>query len=363
MQQIKTKKYRYFLLVLIFSFTIKVSLAQGLFSGSAGERSEKNFSFKPIPFINYDRSIGFMAGFVPIAMYNLSKKDTISPSSISGAFGMYSTSKTWFAMVFSKFYFHEDRYRAVFAAGTGNVNFQFFIDHPGYEGYVKYNTVLDFVKLEFQRRVFKGFYAGVNYSYAKLITEFGDSTGIEQEVYLNGWGLIFSYDRRDNVYYPRKGLFTNLKYTSFPEAFGNEFVSQKIELDYNHYFSIRKKHDVIAARFYGGFGIGEVSFNQQFVVGNTDIRGYSEGKYRGDQVLAIQGEYRWNPWKKIGFIAYLGFATVFNSINEDDNGKILPAAGTGFRYLVFPKNHMNVGMDVAVGEGDWGLYFRIGESF
>ncbi len=36
---------------------------------------------------------------------------------------------------------------------------------------------------------------------------------------------------------------------------------------------------------------------------------------------------------------------------------------TGFRFNVFPENHMNIGIDGAVGKDDWGIYFRIGEAF
>jgi hypothetical protein len=31
--------------------------------------------------------------------------------------------------------------------------------------------------------------------------------------------------------------------------------------------------------------------------------------------------------------------------------------------MVFPDNNMNVGLDVAAGREDWGLYFRIGEAY
>ena len=29
----------------------------------------------------------------------------------------------------------------------------------------------------------------------------------------------------------------------------------------------------------------------------------------------------------------------------------------------FTDNHMNVGLDIAAGDGDWGIYFQIGEAF
>jgi hypothetical protein len=136
-----------------------------------------------------------------------------------------------------------------------------------------------------------------------------------------------------------------------------------MELDINNFFEMKNKRDIIGVRLYTGIGSGDLNFNQQFVVGNNDIRGYTENKYRGKQIIALQGEYRWNPKEKLGFVGFAGVASVFSGINENDNGKLLPSVGTGFRYLVFPKNHMNVGMDFAAGVGDWGIYFKIGEAF
>lgn len=162
---------------------------------------------------------------------------------------------------------------------------------------------------------------------------------------------------------PQKVFFANINFNSFPESFGNYLDSNKLTLDYNHFYEIKNKRDIIGTRLYVGVGIGDLSFNQQFVIGNNDIRGYTEGKYRGDQIVAIQGEYRYNPYKKLGFVGFASVASVFKALNESDNGKILPAIGTGFRYNVFPKNHLNVGMDVAAGVQDWGIYFKIGEAF
>ena len=80
-------------------------------------------------------------------------------------------------------------------------------------------------------------------------------------------------------------------------------------------------------------------------------------------MYSVQGEYRWNLHTKISLVGFLGVASVFESTNEDQNGKLLPGLGLGFRYKVFEEEHMNVGIDGAVGDGDWGIYFRIGEAF
>lgn len=350
-------------LIAIFIALFFVAFPQIPSSDSGAIKSDKNFSFMPIPYINYDRTLGFSGGFLPMAMYNLSRKDTISPSSISGGFGMYTTNKSWFVLQFNKFYFHEDRYRAIFAAGTGDFNSQFYLELPGFDDFIKYSTAMSFVKVELQRRVIPHLYIGLNYFYAKLFNQLDSLAELNAETYLNSIGAILSYDNRDNVYYPVKGFVSNMKYSSFPGFLDNEFVSNKITLDFNQFFQMKNKHDIIAARFYGAVGIGDLNFNQQFIVGNNDIRGYTQQKYRGNQIITLQGEYRWNPFNKLGFVGFAGVATVFGSINESDDGKILPGIGTGFRYNVFPKHHMNVGMDFAAGIDDWGIYFKIGEAF
>ena len=180
---------------------------------------------------------------------------------------------------------------------------------------------------------------------------------------LNGLGLNLSIDHRSNVYYPRTGFLSNVKYFTFPGFMGNEQASNKMELDYNHYFSLRKDTDVFAARFFAGIGIGDLTFNQQFIVGQTDIRGYTQGEYRGNNQLALQGEYRWNFYKRFGAVGFVGVATVIDAINPDDSGKMLPGIGTGFRYTISKDTQFKVGMDIAAGLDDWGIYFRIGEAF
>jgi hypothetical protein len=43
--------------------------------------------------------------------------------------------------------------------------------------------------------------------------------------------------------------------------------------------------------------------------------------------------------------------------------ELLLGAAAGIRYLMLPNESINIGFDAAKGKGDWGMYFRIGESF
>jgi len=356
--RIKQYSFLVFTIYLLFSFN---SYGQDL-GGANNGRIKDDFKFLPIPYINYNRSAGFQLGALPMAQFNPVKNDTLSPSSMAGLFGMYSTNKTYFFMAFAKLYFDSNNWRFTTAGGTGSVNFQFYLDNP-VESWIPYNTKMDIFYIEAQRRIYSKIYFGLSYVYIKFDTETEITDGVFTNT-LNGIGLKLSMDYRTNVYYPIDGFHNNLKYFTYPEFMGNEVESDKIEIDHNHYFPVRDEQDVLAARVYVGYGLGDLSFNQQFIVGRgDDIRGYSQGEYRGNFMLAAQGEYRWNlNDSKIGFVGFLGVATVFESINEDNNGKLLPGVGVGFRFTVLEETHMNVGMDIAKGSGDWGIYFRIGEA-
>jgi hypothetical protein len=347
------------LLLLILGLSASALNAQAPVGGRG--RIEGRAKFMPIPYINYDRSFGLSVGAVPLLMLNPNVKDTISPSSIVGGVGTYSTNKTWFAMGFGKFFLAEDKWRIAAAGGIGNVNFQFYLDAP-VGTWIPYSSEADFFILQVERRIWGDLYGGVSYVHANVISSAEDFP-VADTLVLNGLGLNLSLDRTSNPHYPREGYVSNIKFNSFPEFMGNEEESHKLELEHNHYFSFRGDKDVLAARAYAGLGLGDVSFSQQIVVGRTDIRGYTQGAFRGDQMLALQGEYRWNFLKRWGAVGFAGMATVFNAINESDNGKILPGAGAGIRFKAFQETNFSVGLDAAVGIDDWGIYFQVGEAF
>lgn len=355
----KAKHILSVLLVVLISGSVT---GQGL-GGGANSRIEGKAKFMPIPYLNYDRSMGFTLGAVPMLMFNPSDKDTISPSSIVGLVATYSTNNTWFLMGFGKFFLGEDKWRITAAGGVGNVNFQFFLDNP-IGVWIPYQAEAEFFKLQVERRIWKKLYGGISYVYASILTE---TTGlpvvISDTLQLQGLALNLSMDKRDNPHYPRKGYYSNIKYNFYPVPLGNEVCTRKFELDHNHYFPTRQSKDVVAARFFVGLGLGDIAFNQQFVVMNKDIRGYTQGQFRGNHLLALQGEYRFNFHKRWGAVGFAGVATVLDAINESDSGRMLPGAGAGIRFKAFTETNFNVGLDIAAGINDWGIYFQIGEVF
>lgn len=362
---------------LIFFCNLSVdSVAQ--FKKSASNDTTKKVTFAAIPIINYNSTFGLMGGAMGAMYYKLNKKDTISPSSSTMLMGMYSTSKTYFALAMQQMYFNEDKWRAKFGIGRGDIFFQYFQGLPSLgnfgayneEGvWINYNTTMNFLLLDVSRLVIKNLYVGAEVLLNKANTEydFPDSeTGenITSVAQMNSLGYTLLYDSRDHVNHPTKGFFIQYKNRFIREALGASDNFNRFEIAANNFWDLNKNgNSVLVSRVFANISSGDVPFEGENVVGRDDIRGYSEGKYRGNQVYALQAELRQNVYKKFGMVGFLGIASAVDQMNEIPKSELLPGAGIGIRYLMIPSEKINVGFDVGVGKDDWSLTFRIGETF
>ena len=332
---------------------------------------KKKSSIAAIPMINYNRTQGVIVGALVSKYYKLNKKDTISPSSNTGIFGMYTGQKSYAAIGFSRFYFARDRWRVTAAVGAMDINFQFYLEDPTAStgNFYDYSTKANFVVLQVQRNIFKRIYFGPTASFIKSTTTFGfpDASGKDSvsKSNLNNIGYIITNDTRDHVQYPTRGMFLNFKNQFYRSWAGSDFEFERYLVTYNQFFKLSKKNEkqVLAMRATINVAAGDVPFEGQTVVGGDDIRGYSQGKYRNDQVYTLQAEYRWNFYKRWGMVAFAGVASAVEKLSDIPDSELLPGVGAGIRFKMLPSEKINIGIDGAVGKGDYSITFRIGESF
>lgn len=334
--------------------------------GQNEKDSIHKIGFATIPIVNYNKSFGGTFGVVGQMFYSLKKSDTISPKSSTSFFGVYTTNKSYFLGLFQKMYLRKDNWRVTFGGGVGTINFQFWQELPTVGGsFIGYSTNTKFLFSRVDRRIYKRLYGGLTFAYVKVKTTFDvpeyfpDDQKMDQRN-LNSFGYQFLYDNRDHQINPYKGFNAEFKNNFFSKSLGNSTNFQKYELTYNHFFTLRTTSKILATRLNAAIGGGDVPFQSQNTVGQDDIRGYTSGKYRGNQIYTLQTEYRWRFYKRFGMVAFGGLAGV---VDSEKQTVLLPGVGAGFRYLVLKDQRINIGVDYAVGKHDWGLYFRIGESF
>jgi outer membrane protein assembly factor BamA len=327
----------------------------------------KKIRYAAVPLINYNRTQGFIAGAMTQAYYRVNKNDTISPHSSTVAMGIYTQEKTWLAGIGETLYLKEDTWRIKAFLFKGNVNYQYFNGEADNNAgqYEDYNNEITMIMSQVQRKVWKRFYAGLYAEYNNTKTYFIDRNDSLDIKKMNNIGYVISQDSRDNVQFPTHGIFMNFKNQFYRDWVGSDVDFTKFQVSYTHFFDLKKDHShVLLGRFNTEIGTGDVPFQGQSVIGRDDLRGYSQGKYRGNQVYALQSEYRWMFNKsKFGLVSFVGVASAVNKFGDILSSELLPGIGAGVRYRLLPDMKVNIGLDIGVGKDDYSITFRIGEAF
>lgn len=182
-----------------------------------------------------------------------------------------------------------------------------------------------------------------------------------------GFGAGLVYDDRHNVLNVRNGFFSELAYIRYSPAvstFGFNSVISDTRI-----YRLVSKNTVFAAQLLGQFNSGDVPFNQLALMGGESMmRGYYTGRFRDNNQIATQAEFRFLPLplgftNRIGAAVFGGVSTVFPNFENLNLNKIAWSAGGGLRFLLFPKKDIYTRIDYALTKEGSGFYFFIGEAF
>lgn len=95
--------------------------------------------------------------------------------------------------------------------------------------------------------------------------------------------------------------------------------------------------------------------------GSYAMRGYYEGRYRDNDLIQFQVEYRQKIYNRHGIVAWGGAGNVFPDMDKFKWKQTLPTYGIGYRWEF--KNRVNVRLDYGFGKGVSAFYFGINEAF
>ncbi|GAB2772210.1 BamA/TamA family outer membrane protein [Rhabdobacter roseus] len=182
-----------------------------------------------------------------------------------------------------------------------------------------------------------------------------------------GFGLGVVYDNRHNVLNVRRGIFSELALLRYAKAWGSDYAFTTVISDNRIFRPLPNSRDVIAAQLLGQFSFGDTPFNQMALLGGENImRGYYLGRYRDNNMIATQVEYRLLPLefsKRLGAAVFAGTGTVFRDFNSFSTRKWVWSGGAGLRFLLFPKKDIFTRFDAAFTREGPGFYLFIGEAF
>ena len=236
-----------------------------------------------------------------------------------------------------------------------------------------------FITLEYSRKLFSELYFGVLYLGTQTNYSFNNGTQEENDFareffarngitdnFVSSIGLNISFDNRDYVYYPTRGLMFSVRPKLNAAWLGSDNNYVDTDYEFTLYTPLRVDK-ILAIAVTGGVATGDVPFDgyQNYGV-RSSLRGYPVGKYRGKYMVAGQAEYRWRFYKRWGMVAFAGVGSVWGNDKEEDafEQRLLPSAGGGIRYMISMVKHINMRLDYAFGtDGNQGLYFGVMEAF
>jgi outer membrane protein assembly factor BamA len=257
---------------------------------------------------------------------------------------------------------------------------------------MKYNWVK--VHNVIYREVERHFYAGVGYhldhyydiddeelnldSSSIIITPhyaYSIRHGFNLETYTtSGVSLNFGYDTRDNIINAYKGMYINASYLYNFQFLGSNMNGSNLWTEFRTYVGLSKREprNLIAFRVFGSFKIsGELPYlnlmSNGFDPVNSSGRGYTQGRWRGEDFVYGEAEYRFPISSCSKIVGGVVFANVSTASNRDMQvplfGYLKPGCGFGLRIMVGKNDRTNLLIDFGLGQMSQGFYLQAQEVY
>jgi outer membrane protein assembly factor BamA len=360
-------KKTFYLSLLLFFISTQFSWAQKSDSTDA-----KNFNFRFYPYLFYTPETQLAFGAAAISYFRTSRDSLTNLSKVTLS-GYYSTRKQYYAVIRPEFYLKQNAYRLYLDANFGKFYDKFWgvgNNTPDIET-VDYVRMAYGFQLNLQTRVYGNIKGGAIFEIKNSTIKdkkdnpyllYGNLTGSDGGMN-SGIGAAFSYDNRDNIFYPGHGGFLEFQAIMFDEMLGGDFNFQRYLLNYRQYSTLVHNH-ILALQLYGDFTSGVVPFYELPALGGQNtMRGYFLGRYRDKQYVMAQAEYRTIVWWRLGMVGFFGLGDVAPQLSALRLDELKYSVGAGVRFVLDAKEKLNVRMDIGFGKDTAGLYFAIEEAF
>lgn len=186
--------------------------------------------------------------------------------------------------------------------------------------------------------------------------------------------LSFTFDSRDNMINPHKGYFAQASWRGGLKMLGNKTSTSYYQLEYRSYHSLSKRipRHLIAFWTMGNFSpAGEfpymllpaTAYDQRGRSG----RGYVQGRFRGNNLVYAETEYRFPLSRKggvLGGVVFVNATTTDNPVTKLHLfDSVKPGYGFGLRIMADKRSRTNLALDFGFGENSGGFYLNATETF
>ena len=331
-----------------------------------------SFVIAPLPMV----SPALGTGIIPVLGYitPLPTTDkTVSPS-VVGAAGLITNNGSRGFGVGTDLYLKQAVYELEAVYAHGNLNYDLYgvgfeNGNTGLKLPLEQSGQILFVKL--LRKMKWNTYVGGRFingkSFITLKPTSGEIPPVPPDVGLHtdlrALGVEVWRDTRSNRFYPLKGSVLDFTGDFFAQDLGSKYSFQSYKFTFNKSVSLTSKQVLAYNLYWCGTG-GSPPFYGNCIYGaNNQLRGYTAGRYLDRFMVATQLEYRLVlPWR-FGLVGFGGVGAIAPGAGQWRSDQLLPGGGTGIRYMLSKKYHVNLRTDFAWGKDNFTWSMGVGEAF
>jgi len=222
-------------------------------------------------------------------------------------------------------------------------------------------------------RIKKNLYGGIYFHYQNLFNQdvqLKNSMASMCEIipggagYMaSGIGPIFIYDKRDNPLNPAKGSYIETSLQHFNESVGSQYNFTSFVLDARKYYTLFKKL-IWNGNAYFFMNKGEVPYRMLATIGGARfLRGYYRGRFRDNNMIVLQNEFRMPVYKWLGLAVFGGVGSVAKTTTDFRKNEIHYDYGVGLRIRINKKENTNLRLDYGITKDSQGIYLIFSEAF
>lgn len=372
--------FKHKIILLVFMLSVFNTYATIHFVFPKDSTTQKKDSLKPsrfkafgIPVFFYLPETKFGGGAAGITTFRFKKDSSIArPSTVQFVFALTQLKQQLIYLSY-QLWMKNDTYNVFGELGYYKYNYFFWGIGNKQSSDLKelYGVTYPRLKLNALKRFAPFTYGGLKYNYDGYQVTSVDTNGILKNGNIIGskggtvssLGIVAKYDNRDNLFSPTRGYFAELYWQIDDKLIGSSFNNTRIGLDASTYITTKFKH-TIAFNLYTVFGNGSIPFNQMALLGGAKkMRGYYEGRYRDNNLMLFQTEYRAPLFWRLGAVAFIGVGDVFDTFKNIEIPNFKLAYGTGIRVLIDKKQKINARLDVGWAEPKPNFYLTLTEAF
>ena len=195
-----------------------------------------------------------------------------------------------------------------------------------------------------------------------------------KKYFTSSLGVRFVIDKRDNMIQAYKGYYLSLNWHGGFKFIGNDRNSNLYQIEWRSFHGLSKRNPthLLAFWLFGDFAqegslpyliLPATAYDQR----GRSARGYTQGRFRGNNLLYGEVEYRFPISRCGGVLGGVLFANATTTNNPAQSLKLLesikPSYGFGLRVKADKYSRTNFAIDLGFGHQSMGFYLAVSETF